>query len=317
MLRTKEKHPSRSQRLVSQTGSWNTPSPVQHPAISQPLSSVVPSSSERFDSGNLSDAEKGHIYDEWTRAGKPHNLVCSACRSPRDLISCETCCRSYHAHCLPSHHVSISVSPFYCPSCRHKRWDRSPPQLNRSAPSSNASQCSTSGVNGYSRVSSPREHAPLDRCQSLAALGLSSEPTQALTIRPSPDADRQLSEHRRNFPTTETDTLSRAKKLLVDNSQLHAGQDVGPGLLPKLESMITELETRQSLHQEIQELKAENVALRNENANFRAYFASRLPTNEPIINPINSSSTSASLVFPKPSSDTIGMSWDRIVMDII
>lgn len=248
-------------------------------------------------------------------AGKPHNLVCSGCRNPGNLILCEACCRSYHAFCLPSQDASMLTGPFYCPSCRHKRWDQSPPQFDKSAASSNASRSSTPGVSGCSRVTSPREYAPIDGRRSLAALGPLAGPTQVLSMRSSPDVDRhQASEHLRNSATLETDVLSRTRNLLVDYGQLDADKDIRPELLLKLASMMSELEAQQSLQQEVQELKAENVALRNENANFRAYFTSRLPTNEPMI---NSSSINSLPILPRPPSDTDAKSWDRIVMDII
>ncbi|GMG01536.1 hypothetical protein BDV35DRAFT_256481 [Aspergillus flavus] len=248
-------------------------------------------------------------------AGKPHNLVCSGCRYPGNLLLCETCCRSYHGSCLPSQDASLLTGSFHCPSCRHKRWDQSPPQFDRSAPSSNASRGSTPGVNGYSRVTSSREYASIDGRRTLTALGPLAGPTQVLSIRSPPDVDRhQSSEDHGNFATPETDVLSRARNLLVDYGQLDADKDIRPELLLKLASMMTELEAQQSLQQEVQELKAENVALRNENANFRGYFTSRLPTNEPMI---NSSSNIIPPIFPRPSSDTSGKTWDRIVMDLI
>ncbi|KAB8256296.1 hypothetical protein BDV32DRAFT_97122 [Aspergillus pseudonomiae] len=248
-------------------------------------------------------------------AGKPHNLVCSGCRNPGNLILCETCCRSYHAPCLPSHDVSILTEPFHCPSCKHMRWDQSPPQFDRSTSSSNGSRSSTPSANGYSRATSPREHATLEGRRTLPVLGSLAGPTQDLSKRSSPDVDRQQSSKSHgNVATPETHVLSRARNLLVDYGQLYADKDIRPELLLKLASMMTELEAQQSLQEEVQELKTENAALRNENANFRAYFTSRLPTNEPII---NSSSTSTPPIFPKLPSDTSGKSWDRIVMDLI
>ncbi|KAE8367507.1 hypothetical protein BDV27DRAFT_72062 [Aspergillus caelatus] len=314
MLRTREKQSNTSQGLLNQPGSWNSHLLVQHTATSQSLRPVGGSSSEWYGSGSISDVEKGYIYDEWIRAGKPHNLVCSSCRNPGNLILCETCCRSYHAPCLSSQDSSILSGPFYCPSCKHKRWDQSPPQFDRSAASSNASRSSTPGVTGYSRVASPHEYARIDGRRPLAALGSLAGPTQALPIRSSPEVDRQQpSGHHGNFATPETDVLSRARNLLVDYGQLDVDKDIRPELLLKLASMMSELEAQPSLQQEVQELKAENIALRNENANFRAYFTSRLPTNEPMIN----SSSINTPILPRPPSDTDGKSWDRIVMDLI
>ncbi|OGM40082.1 PHD finger domain protein [Aspergillus bombycis] len=184
-----------------------------------------------------------------------------------------------------------------------------------STSSSNASRSSTPSANGYSRVASPREHATIDVCRTLPALGPSAGLTQDLSNLSSPGVDRhQSSKPHGDFATPETHVLTRARNLLVDYGQLYADKDIRPELLLKLASMMTELEAQQSLQQEVQELRAENAALRNENANFRAYFTSRLPTNEPII---NSSATSTAPVFPKLSSDTSGKSWDRIVMDLI
>ncbi|GAB1197650.1 hypothetical protein APSETT444_006951 [Aspergillus pseudonomiae] len=234
MLRTTEKQLNVAQGLLSQTGSRNTHYPFEVSAISQSLHSAAElSSSERRDSGSIPHAEKGYIYDEWTRY----------------------------------------------------------------------------------RATSPREYATLEGRRTLPALGSLAGPTQDLSKRSSPDVDRQQSSKSHgNVATPETHVLSRARNLLVDYGQLYADKDIRPELLLKLASMMTELEAQQSLQQEVQELKMENAALRNENANFRAYFTSRLPTNEPII---NSSSTSTPPIFPKLPSDTSGKSWDRIVMDLI
>ncbi|KAF7629438.1 hypothetical protein AFLA_013154 [Aspergillus flavus NRRL3357] len=157
MLRTNENQPKVFRGLVSQAGPRNTHRPVENTVTSQSMPSVAASSSERCDTGSISDVEKGHIYDEWIRAGKPHNLVCSGCRYPGNLLLCETCCRSYHGPCLPSQDASLLTGSFHCPSCRHKR---------------------TPGVNGYSRVTSPREYASIDGRRTLAALGPLAGPTQ-------------------------------------------------------------------------------------------------------------------------------------------
>ncbi|GIK05972.1 hypothetical protein Aspvir_010089 [Aspergillus viridinutans] len=46
----------------------------------------------KVDSYVFTDDEKSRIYTDWIKGGKPHNLVCSECRSPDDLMLCETCC---------------------------------------------------------------------------------------------------------------------------------------------------------------------------------------------------------------------------------
>lgn len=67
MLRTNENQPKVFRGLVSQAGPRNTHRPVENTVTSQSMPSVAASSSERCDTGSISDVEKGHIYDEWIR----------------------------------------------------------------------------------------------------------------------------------------------------------------------------------------------------------------------------------------------------------
>ncbi|KAB8075537.1 hypothetical protein BDV29DRAFT_190156 [Aspergillus leporis] len=162
-------------------------------------------------------------------AEKPHNLVCSDCRNPGNLMPCETCCRPYHVPCLPPGNVAASTRQFYCPSCRRKQWDQSPPQFPRSTPSSNASRSSIPVVNTPSNYSSP----DIDRQQAFAC--------------------------RESSSTAEADILSRARSFLVDYGQFSADQVLRPELLLKLASMMVELESQQALKQEVQIAASEPI----------------------------------------------------------
>ncbi|KAB8234333.1 PHD finger protein [Aspergillus alliaceus] len=138
---------------------------------------------------------------------------------------------------------------------------------------------------------------------------------QSPSVYSSPGVDRQQSlPYPGTLATPEAVMLSRARNFLVKFGQFPVDQDFRPELIQRISSMMTELDAQQSLQQEIQKQQAENAALRKENANFRAYFAPRLPMSEPIINASTSNTPS---IFQGPSSDTSGKSWDRIVMDLI
>lgn len=56
-----------------------------------------------------------------TGAGKPHNIICSQCLKPANLIWCSTCCRSYHAACLALPPSVESIASWSCPSCQERR----------------------------------------------------------------------------------------------------------------------------------------------------------------------------------------------------
>ncbi|KAL6238416.1 hypothetical protein BDW75DRAFT_237514 [Aspergillus navahoensis] len=102
--------------------------------------------------------------------------------------------------------------------------------------------------------------------------------------------------------------LSRARDFLRTHGGFPDHQEFSMDLLLKLGAMMTELD----LHRDqIQELASENARLRQDNANIRAYLDSDLRTGKPFGPGGDFSEIS------RPSSDTTGKSWDRIVMDII
>ncbi|PLB50005.1 hypothetical protein P170DRAFT_473578 [Aspergillus steynii IBT 23096] len=249
-----------------------------------------------FGTSSVSGAEKRRIYDEWTRAGKPHNLICSQCRKPDDLIPCETCCRSYHAACLMLGGLSPHAGAFHCPSCRRNQWDQSL-QFDTPLQSSNVSPSSTPSGNG-SRVTSPSVYMAFDHRSPLDSPGSTMYPQNF----------RQL-DH--SIPVQPA-FASQARDFLMSNGQFPAHQEFPPELLSRLGSMMAALETQRSLQDEIRNLKEENATLRNDNANMRDYFNSNLPTREPMIaaQPSDMSDT------PKVT-DTSEKAWDRIMYDII
>ncbi|RDW65727.1 PHD finger protein [Aspergillus mulundensis] len=102
-------------------------------------------------------------------------------------------------------------------------------------------------------------------------------------------------------------TLYRARDFLRANGAFPESQ-YSMDLLLKLGGMMSELDFHRS---RTQELLSENAHLRQDNANLRAYLDSNLATGKPAAPGGDTSQ------IPRPSSDTAGKSWDRIVMDLI
>ncbi|KAE8148902.1 hypothetical protein BDV25DRAFT_141335 [Aspergillus avenaceus] len=291
-----------------------TPRTLQHGAISQSRPPMTSVSEQYGNIYNMSAIEKSVIYEEWIRTGKPHNLVCSVCRNPDNLMPCETCCRSYHRACLPQGVIPPLAAQFYCSECKNKRWDQSPPQFDK-PPSSTVSRSSTPGANGSSGVSSPSEHGSHAVRQPHPLIGAATSATAASSSHSSPEIDRQRPFTSRQCTiNSDVDIFTQAKQLLMEYGRFPADQEFRPELLLKLGSMMMDLHSLQSLHQELQGLRAENTALRNENSNVRSYFTSNLPSNEPLI---TSSVSRMPPILPGSSADTSEKTWDRIVMDLI
>ncbi|KAL4972376.1 hypothetical protein BDW66DRAFT_154791 [Aspergillus desertorum] len=102
--------------------------------------------------------------------------------------------------------------------------------------------------------------------------------------------------------------LSRARDFLRTHGGFPESQEFSMDLLLKLGAMMTELDFHR---EQVQELASENAHLRQDNANIRAYMDSNLRTGKPFGPGGDISEIS------RPSSDTTGKSWDRIVMDLI
>ncbi|KAG2024423.1 hypothetical protein GB937_004080 [Aspergillus fischeri] len=268
--------------------------------IAVELGHPVPS---KVDSHVFTDNEKSRIYTDWIKAGKPHNLVCSECRSPDDLMLCETCCRSYHARCLSDPARAASTGNFYCPSCRDKRWDLTPPPINSLAASPDVSRSST-----------PVLHLAIMHSRTGPADILTTQTSlQSPPVHSSPvDSQQQGAQ---NVPSTasNSDIMSRARHFLIQRGKFPTSQEFHPELLSNLGTMMLELESQQLLLQEIQDLREENASLRREALKTKHHYPSRMPINESVLN-------SPFYLAPRiqtPSPDTAGKSWDRIVMDLI
>ncbi|KAI9368127.1 hypothetical protein BJX61DRAFT_240475 [Aspergillus egyptiacus] len=248
----------------------------------------------------ISDTEKHQIYKRWIESGRPHNFVCTQCREPANLLSCETCCRSYHIACLPPANVPSDRARFYCPACTARRWDSTSPGTSRS------SGASTPAAGDAARVMTPLRSVatsaqisvPLHSdTQNVPCTHVGTSMTDPGTMCPAPP------------DISDPNMLKRAREFLLVHGGFPESQEFSVDLLLKLGSMITERELHR---QQMQELVSENSYLRQDNANIRAYLDSNLATRRP------AARSSAGLsTIPTPSSDTSGKTWDRIITDLI
>ncbi|KAL6861960.1 hypothetical protein J3F83DRAFT_746291 [Trichoderma novae-zelandiae] len=70
--------------------------------------------------------EQKVIYHAWRKSGSPHNPLCYTCRKPGSMLHCDTCCRSYHQHCVfPK--VAEPQKAFNCDACTRRGWHIQPP----------------------------------------------------------------------------------------------------------------------------------------------------------------------------------------------
>ncbi|KAL4798357.1 hypothetical protein BDV19DRAFT_21117 [Aspergillus venezuelensis] len=239
------------------------------------------------------------IYTHWIESGRPHNAICSECRKPNDIMPCATCCRSYHRACLSPVSLSAQSAPFQCPACCSRQWTRSlegtdDPSTNVSAP--------------RSHPGTPMTHGATKGLRSPAAPIAAPGSTQATPreMQGASAADSFVAP----FDAFDPSILTRAREFLRTQGGFPETQDFSPDFLLKLGSMMTELE----LHRDhAQELVSENAQLRQDNANIRTYLDSNLATGRPVVN-----SPGGDLSFiRRPSPDTSGKTWDRIVMDLI
>ena len=214
---------------------------------------------------------------------------------------CETCCRSYHARCLSDPVRATSTGKFYCPSCRDKRWDLTPPLINSLAASPDVSRSST-----------PVPHPAIMHSRTGAADVLTAQSSLQRPPVHSSLVDSQQHQNELSMASN-SDIMSRARHFLIQHGKFPTSQDFHHELLSNLGTMILELESQQLLLQEIQDLREENASLRREALKTKHHYPSRTPINESVLN-------SPSHLAPRiqtPSPDTAGKSWDRIVMDLI
>ncbi|KAL4984174.1 hypothetical protein BDW68DRAFT_190704 [Aspergillus falconensis] len=207
-------------------------------------------------------------------SGKPHNVICSKCRGPNNLIFCETCCRSYHGSCLPAS------------ACVAGRWGHVPPMLDQ-----------------LTSPTASRSATPFVRPATSGIISPAAE-----TARGGMQTPFRVTDHIAAPDAFDPSILSRARDFLRTHGAFPESQEFSMDLLLKLGAMMTELDFHRS---QVQELASENAHLRQDNANIRAYLDSNLRTGKPFGPGGDFSEIS------RPSADTTGKSWDRIVMDLI
>ncbi|KAL4945506.1 hypothetical protein BDV06DRAFT_26359 [Aspergillus oleicola] len=237
------------------------------------------------------------IYAHWIESGRPHNAICSECRKPNDLVLCTTCCRSYHRSCLSPVSLSAQSAPFQCPACCSGQWSRSLASSDDLSTFVNASQPGT-----------PMTHSATKGVRSPAAPMAAPGSTQATPheMQAASAADSLVAP----FDAFDPSILTRAREFLRTQGGFPESQDFSPDFLLKLGSIMTELEFQR---ERAQELVSENAQLRQDNANIRTYLDSNLATGRPVV---NNAGNDLSFI-RRPSPDTTGKTWDRIVMDLI
>ncbi|KAL3480778.1 hypothetical protein BJX99DRAFT_204552 [Aspergillus californicus] len=247
-----------------------------------------------FVSSNVTESD---IYQKWLALGKPHMFICFQCREPGNMIPCSTCCRSYHKSCLSlGTQFPASKADFHCPACRVRDWHRTPPTSERLI-STNAPDSSTpivcGGQNGVGTVDSmvPLSSRRLDFSQP----GSHGPRSTSMVSSPPVSLDPSV--------------YAQARELLLRYGHFPESQQFSMDLLMKLGSMMNELDARK---QQVQDAMAENAHLRQDNSNIRAYLDLNLATGRP-----TASSNGDLSSISRPSADTEGKSWDRIVIDLI
>jgi hypothetical protein len=224
-------------------------------------------------------------------------------------MGCETCCRSYHAQCLPTTAPTMPLESFHCPSCKAKGWDRAPPSLpappSSSRTSRDATPIASSGFisPSYGSVSGSGRASPWASTNNIP--GISS----AMDFVPE-GADAFEHDHLFTNLSPITDIYPHVLALLAQPDL----QDVTrhPEFIHQLHSMMQEVRSHRSLLQKTAVLREEFSRVQTENIRIRTYLNSRLPSREPAF-----STPSTFSPIPRPSPDTSGKSWDSIVLDLI
>lgn len=246
-------------------------------------------------------------------AGRLHNVVCSACHNPDDLLLCETCCRSYHGSCLPPSDAPGSPANFHCPFCKRKRWDRFPPQSTVSASVSDAPRSNTLSERGVGMLASPSSHVAASNQTSPGTNENSMPGVQVSPVQPFSDTDQLRNNQVQDSISQSAELCARAKEFLSEYGGFPQGQEYRQGFLLQLGWMMKEVESHQMLFHEVQNLREENARLQNENSQLRGgYQPPRIPTEAML-----AVSSRANSPIPRPPSDAAGKSWDSIVLDLI
>ncbi|KAL4880565.1 hypothetical protein BJY04DRAFT_71734 [Aspergillus karnatakaensis] len=265
------------------------------------ITPLGPASTSPYLPSSLSTPDKHWIYKQWVVSGKPHNFVCTQCRKPDNLIYCGSCCRSYHLSCLSPGDQPLQSDQFHCPGCRTGHFDRSPALDSSISPA--VSRTGTPFVQGMGRafLSPSRLGDPVSAPHSA--------PWSGQTTGASTPFNDYTSRYEPLPGTFDPSILTRARQFLHAHGTFPDDQEFSPDLLLKLGSMMAELEDHR---ERAQELISENAHLRQDNANIRAYLDSNLASGRP---PAQAGGDLSSIARPSP--DTTGKSWDRILMDLI
>lgn len=243
-------------------------------------------------------------------------------------MQCATCCRCYHASCLPDpgDRSVIDGTTFYCPSCRERQWDYDPPQIAGAA--SPASSAEMSSRNGGVKIgdlisSSPSTGTAVLSPESSDTGMRATLPSLSQSCRPRLDADQPPasssgSPHKPNSNVLtpagdhegDITNTSRARSFLTEYGGFDPNREYRQELLFRLGWMFEKLESNEALSAEVRALREENSWLRRENWQLQ----NRLPSMETLLAGGPSGTTSP---IPRPTSDTTGRTWDSIVMDLI
>ncbi|GAD92935.1 PHD finger domain protein [Paecilomyces variotii No. 5] len=267
-----------------------------------------------FTSGLMPGREQSQVYTDWIKAGKPHNFICHECRKPNNLLLCKTCCRGYHASCLPASPVPENLEDFHCPSCKEKHWDTSPPRILPSAPPSDISRSVSPSITEAERRTASMNHIHSEHGSPATRVSTPQLqfPADVGDLWPNPTIP-----FRPNI-----DPAARAKDFLAEYDGHHANREYGSDFLLQLGRMIQQAESSSQSLREAESLREENAKLKRENSQLRLNLSSRLSSRDPALSLRRSPSATrtytssnnsvASLIPP----DVSERSWDRIISDV-
>ncbi|KAL1966213.1 hypothetical protein VTN77DRAFT_4765 [Rasamsonia byssochlamydoides] len=241
---------------------------------------------------SLADHSQNLIHQEWIKAGKPHNFICSTCRKPGNLIYCTTCCRSYHLPCLSAPPVPEELANWSCPACRERQ-----------------------------DVMAAVTNAPFDSASPMATRS-NTPGSGSVTAKSSPQMHYQpsISAHSTALSHGADDSFERERKFLIEYGDFPPHQEFKRDLLVQLRRLIQGVELHAPTRRELDALRSENARLRKENAQLKASVKSRWMHHGSLYGVRRSPSASRadtsldSIEALKPP-DVSEKSWDRIITD--